>query len=62
VDLARDRGLEVVAGRTDRLAGRLGVHFLDIFETTVRVCPVSSSAVNTTATSLKPSTSGFWAK
>jgi hypothetical protein len=62
VDLARDRGFEVVAGRTDRLAGRLGVHFLDIFEMTVRVCPVSSSAVNTAATLFKPSTSGFWTK
>src|SRR5882724_7969354 len=37
VGLAGDRGLEVVAGRTDRLAGRRGVHFLDIFEMTVRV-------------------------
>src|SRR4029077_146159 len=37
VGLAGDRGLEVVAGRTDRLAGRRGVHFLEIFEMTVRV-------------------------
>src|SRR5258707_12971040 len=37
VGLARDRGLEVVAGRTDRLAGRRVAHFLEIFEMAVRV-------------------------
>src|SRR6266436_7431410 len=37
VGLAGDRGLEVVAGQTDRLAGRRVVHFLEIFEMTVRV-------------------------
>src|SRR5229473_4024194 len=37
VGLARDRGLEVVAGRTDRLAGRQVAHFLEIFEMAVRV-------------------------
>src|SRR5713226_23967 len=37
VGLAGDRGLEVVAGRTDRLAGRRVAHFLEIFEMAVRV-------------------------
>src|SRR6267378_4268706 len=37
VGLAGDRGLEVVAGRTDRLAGRWVAHFLEIFEMAVRV-------------------------
>src|SRR5258707_2753666 len=37
VGLARDRGLEVVAGRTDLLAGRGVAHFLEIFEIAVRV-------------------------
>src|SRR6266852_745791 len=37
VGLARDRGLEVVACRTDRLAGRRVAHFLEIFEMAVRV-------------------------
>jgi hypothetical protein len=37
VGLAGDRGLEVVAGRTDQLAGRRVVHVLEIFEMTVRV-------------------------
>src|SRR5258707_9012640 len=60
VGLARDRGLEVVAGRTDLLAGRGVAHFLEIFEIAVRV-PGLASAVerNTAATSLKPSTSAF---
>src|SRR6266478_1037144 len=37
VGLAGDRGLEVVGGRTDRLAGRRVAHFLEIFEMAVRV-------------------------
>src|SRR5258708_15277592 len=37
VGLAGDRGLEDVAGRTDRLAGRWLAHFLEIFEMAVRV-------------------------
>src|SRR5260221_14135392 len=37
VGLARDRGLEVVAGRTDLLAGRGVAHFLEIFEIAVRM-------------------------
>src|SRR5882762_5658046 len=37
VDLAGDCGLEDVAGRTDRLAGRRVAHFLEIFEMAVRV-------------------------
>src|SRR6267154_3225881 len=37
VGLAGDRGLEDVAGRTDRLAGRPVAHFLEIFEMAVRV-------------------------
>src|ERR1700757_567212 len=37
VGLAGDRGLDVVGGRTDRLAGRRVAHFLEIFEMAVRV-------------------------
>src|SRR6202790_3954181 len=37
VGLAGDRGLEVVASRTDRLAARGVAHFLEIFEVTVGV-------------------------
>src|ERR1700756_3602289 len=37
VGLAGDRGLEDVAGRTDRLAGRWVAHFLEIFEMAVRM-------------------------
>jgi len=37
VGLAGDRGLEVVAGRTDWLSGRRVAHFLEIFEMAVRV-------------------------
>src|SRR5258708_13746199 len=37
VGLAGDCGLEDVAGRTDRLAGRRVAHFLEIFEMAVRV-------------------------
>src|SRR5258708_32617866 len=37
VGLARDRGLEGVAGRSDLLAGRGVAHFLEIFEIAVRV-------------------------
>src|SRR4030095_7312229 len=44
VGLAGDRDLEVVAGRTDRLAGRRVVHFLEIFEMTVRVPGLGSRA------------------
>src|SRR6266851_5871826 len=36
VGLAGDRGLEDVAGRTDRLAGRRVAHFLEIVEMAVR--------------------------
>src|SRR5690242_6618791 len=37
VGLAGDCGLEDVAGRTDRLAGRWVAHFLEIFEMALRV-------------------------
>src|SRR5437899_11741482 len=37
VGLAGDRGLEEVAGRTDRLSGRWVAHLLEIFEMAVRV-------------------------
>ena len=37
VDLAGDRGLQILAGRTDRLAGHRIFHVLEIFEMAVRV-------------------------
>jgi hypothetical protein len=39
--LAGDRGLEVVAGQTDRLAGRRVTHFLEIFEMPVSMASLA---------------------